>query len=143
MYLSLFSVYYLHEENNYQTCSNVRVQRDLSHRLVREVPEKSAECRCRVICERMLTGDFRAKRILGEQDHIHVFASAHPKIAPSYIAKMLKGISAQKCFKQFPQLKKQLWGGHLWNPSYYIETIGSISEGAIQRYIANQQKGAD
>jgi putative transposase len=80
---------------------------------------------------------------VGEQDHIHVFASAPPKIAPSYIVKMRKGISARKCFTQFPQLKKQLWGGHLWNSSYYIETIGSISEGAIQQYIANQQKGAD
>jgi hypothetical protein len=35
---------------------------------------------------------------VGEQDHIHVFATAHPKIAPSYIVKMLKGISAVNCF---------------------------------------------
>jgi putative transposase len=35
---------------------------------------------------------------VGEQDHIHVFASAHPKVAPSYIVKMLKGISARKLF---------------------------------------------
>jgi putative transposase len=43
---------------------------------------------------------------VGEKDHIHVFASAHPKIAPSYIVKMLKGISARKRFLKFPQLKK-------------------------------------
>ncbi|WP_091261531.1 IS200/IS605 family transposase, partial [Aneurinibacillus thermoaerophilus] len=43
---------------------------------------------------------------VGEQDHIHVFASAHPKIPPSYIVKMLKGISARKLFLKFPQLKK-------------------------------------
>jgi putative transposase len=46
---------------------------------------------------------------VGEKDHIHVFASAHPKIAPSYIVKMLKGISARKLFLKFPQLKKRLW----------------------------------
>ena len=78
---------------------------------------------------------------VGEQDHIHVFASAHPKIAPSYIVKMLKGISARKLFVKFPQLKKKLWGGHLWNSSYYIETIGSISEDVIRKYIKNQKKG--
>lgn len=77
---------------------------------------------------------------VGENDHIHVFASAHPKIAPSYIVKMLKGISARKLFLKFPHLKKKLWGGHLWNSSFFIETIGSISEQAIKKYIANQKK---
>ncbi|MED1439790.1 IS200/IS605 family transposase, partial [Aeribacillus composti] len=42
---------------------------------------------------------------VGEQDHIHVFVSAHPKIAPSYIVKMLKGISGRKIFLQFPEIK--------------------------------------
>jgi len=78
---------------------------------------------------------------VGEKDHIHVFASAHPKIAPSYIVKMLKGISARKLFLKFPHLKKRLWGGHLWNSSFFIETIGSISEQAIKKYIENQKKG--
>jgi putative transposase len=41
---------------------------------------------------------------VGEKDHIHVFASAHPKIAPSYIVKMLKGISARKRFLKFPHM---------------------------------------
>jgi putative transposase len=78
---------------------------------------------------------------VGEKDHIHVFASAHPKIAPSYIVKMVKGISARKLFLKFPQLKKRLGDGHLWNSSFFIETIGSISEQAIKKYIENQKKG--
>lgn len=77
---------------------------------------------------------------VGELDHIHVFASAHPKVAPSYIVKMLKGISARKLFLEFPYIKQKLWKGRLWNSSFYIETIGSISEEAIQKYIANQSK---
>ena len=36
---------------------------------------------------------------VGENDHIHVFVSAHPKVAPSYIVKMLKGISSRKLYK--------------------------------------------
>jgi putative transposase len=78
---------------------------------------------------------------VGEQDHIHVFATAHPKIAPSYIVKMLKGISARKLFLKFPQLKERLGGSHLWNSSFYIETVGSISEDVIRKYIENQKKG--
>jgi putative transposase len=76
-----------------------------------------------------------------QQDHLHVFASAYPKIAPSYIAKMLKGISARTLFLKFPQLKKRLGDGHLWNSSFYIETVGSISEETIKKYIENQKKG--
>ena len=38
------------------------------------------------------------------------------------------------------ELKKKLWKGHLWNPSYYIETIGSISKDVIKKYIENQKK---
>ncbi|PFN98534.1 IS200/IS605 family transposase [Bacillus sp. AFS076308] len=78
---------------------------------------------------------------VGEGDHIHLFASAHPKVAPSYIVKMLKGISARKLFMKFPELKNDLWGGHLWNGSFYLETVGSISEDAIKKYIENQKKG--
>jgi putative transposase len=77
---------------------------------------------------------------MGEKDHIHLFVSAHPKIAPAYIVKMIKGITARKLFMQFPKLKEGLWKGHLWNPSYYIETIGSISEEAIRKYIEKQSK---
>jgi putative transposase len=44
---------------------------------------------------------------VGEQDHVHVVASAHPKVAPSYIVK-IKGISAGKLFLLHPQLKRKL-----------------------------------
>ncbi|QKY70744.1 IS200/IS605 family transposase [Lentibacillus sp. CBA3610] len=77
---------------------------------------------------------------VGELGSIHAFVSAHPKVAPSYMVKMLKGISARKLFLEFPHIKQYLWKGRLWNSSFYIETVGSISEDAIQKYIANQSK---
>ncbi|MFI8708677.1 IS200/IS605 family transposase [Bacillus sp. NPDC077411] len=46
---------------------------------------------------------------VGEQDHVHVFASTHPKVAPSYIVKMLKGISGRKLFLEFPKVKGESW----------------------------------
>ena len=72
-------------------------------------------------------------------DHVHVFVSAHPKISPSYIVKMLKGISGRKLFIEFPELKGKLWKGHLWNSSFYLETVGSVSEEAIKKYIEKQK----
>jgi putative transposase len=72
-------------------------------------------------------------------DHVHIFASSHPKIAPSYIVKMLKGISGRLILMKYPELKQQLWKGNLWNSSFYIETIGSVSEDAIKKYIEHQK----
>ena len=77
---------------------------------------------------------------VAQKDHVHVFVSAIPKISISYIAKMMKGISGRLLLKEFPEISKQLWNGELWNPSYYVETIGSVSEEAIRKYIQNQEK---
>ena len=77
---------------------------------------------------------------VGQKDHVHAFVSAIPRISISYIAKMMKGISGRLLLKEFPEISKQLWNGELWNPSYYVETIGSISEEAIRKYIQNQEK---
>lgn len=75
-----------------------------------------------------------------ENDHIHLFVSAHPKHSISYIVKMLKGISGRRLFIEFPEIKEKLWKGQLWNPSFFVETIGSTSEDAIKKYIASQSK---
>ena len=72
---------------------------------------------------------------VGTKDHVHVFVSAIPKISISYIAKMMKGISGRLLLMEFPEITKELW-----NPSYYVETIGSISEEAIRKYIQDQEK---
>jgi len=68
-------------------------------------------------------------------DHIHLFVSAHPKFAPATLVKLPKGITARKLFKEFPELKKKLWDGHLWTPSYYVGTAGNVSAETIRRYI--------
>ena len=73
-------------------------------------------------------------------DHVHLFVSAKPKYSPSYIYKMLKGISGRRLFIKYPGLKKKLHKGHLWNPLTYIETVGHISEEAIEKYILDQKK---
>lgn len=76
----------------------------------------------------------------GEMNHIHCFISAPPKLSISYIVKMLKGITGRKLFYNYPEIKSQLWNGELWNHSYYVETVGSISEDTIKQYIEKQIK---
>lgn len=83
--------------------------------------------------------DFLIKEVEIMPDHVHVFASAHPKVPAGYIYKMLKGISARKLFVVFPGITKKLWKGHLWNSSTYVETIGHISEETVKKYIQDQK----
>lgn len=77
---------------------------------------------------------------IGNNDHIHLFVTAHPKFSPSYIVKMLKGISGRKLLMNHPEISRELWKGELWNSSYYIETVGSVSEENIKKYIDSQQQ---
>ena len=77
---------------------------------------------------------------VGEGDHIHCFISAPPKLSVTDIVKNLKGILGRKLFYYNPEIKAKLWKGQLWNHSYYVETIGSISEDTIKKYIEKQSK---
>ena len=76
---------------------------------------------------------------VGESDHIHCFVSAPPKLSVTDIVRYLKGISGRYLFMEFPEIKEKLWRGHLWNDSYFVETIGSTSEENIRKYIERQQ----
>ena len=73
-------------------------------------------------------------------DHVHLLVSASPQHSIPTIIKQLKGITARKLFTAYPELKQQLWGGHLWNPSYFIATVSETTEQDIRRYIQNQGK---
>ena len=56
------------------------------------------------------------------------------------VVQYLKGITGRKMYEKFPDLRQQLWKGELWNHSYYLETIGDISEETIRKYIEHQSK---
>ena len=76
---------------------------------------------------------------VGEGDHVHCFVSAPPKLSPTQVVKYLKGITGRKLLDEFPELRKNLWKGQLWNNSYFVESIGSTSEENIRKYIERQK----
>lgn len=74
-------------------------------------------------------------------DHVHLLIDCTPQHYIPNILKALKGNSARFAFKEFPELKKKLWGGHLWNPSYFVCSISDIAEQIIIDYINSQKEG--
>lgn len=71
-------------------------------------------------------------------DHVHLFIKATPSDSPAHIVSQLKGYTSFKLREEFKWLRSRL--PTLWTRSYYVETIGHISEETILRYIEDQKK---
>lgn len=55
--------------------------------------------------------------------------------------KALKGVSARLLVKKYGEyINEMLWGGYLWNPSYFIATVSENTEMQIREYIQNQKE---
>ena len=63
-----------------------------------------------------------------------------PQFFISDMIKIMKGNLARQLFLSHPELKKQLWGGHLWNPSYCAVTVSDRSREQILTYIEGQKE---
>ena len=72
-------------------------------------------------------------------DHVHLFVGAEPKYSPSKVMRTIKMITTRQICKQYPEIKKQLWGGELWSDGGYIGTVenGTTSD-LIKNYVENQ-----
>lgn len=64
-------------------------------------------------------------------DQVHMLVSFPPKVTPASVVKSFKGGSAKRWFSDFPETKQQLWGGHLWSPSYFMSTLGNVSKKSL------------
>jgi putative transposase len=70
-------------------------------------------------------------------DHVHIFVSSTPNIAPHYIVQQIKGYTSRILRKEFEFIKTRT--PSLWTRSYYCESVGAISENTVKRYIENQK----
>lgn len=84
--------------------------------------------------------NFSIIEINGDLDHVHLLIDCSPQHYIPDIIKALKGVSARLLFKQHGDyLKTKLWGGHLWNPSYFIATVSDNTAEQVKKYIQSQK----
>ena len=111
--------------------------------------------------KRLLTGELakRVEELFGEigeayditieemevsVDHVHIFCSFPPRYAISDVVKTLKSLSARAVFKEFPGVKRKLWGGELWEDGYFARTVGDkVTAEVIRQYIRRHKEEAD
>lgn len=58
-------------------------------------------------------------------DYVHLLVDCKPQFIITDMVKIVKGNIARWLFTKHKNLKQQLWGGHLWNPSYCITTVNN------------------
>ncbi len=92
-----------------------------------------------IIREISKDNNFTIEEIETDLDHIHMLIDCSPQHYIPNIVKALKGVSARLLFKEHPELKSMLWGGHLWNPSYFVATVSENTEEQIRDYIRSQK----
>lgn len=75
-----------------------------------------------------------------DKDYFHMIFKSKPTLdMPKYI-NALKTISSREIQRRFPEVKKQLWEGVLWSPSYFLATTGQVTLDVLKRYVENQGK---
>src|ERR1700740_1631618 len=73
-------------------------------------------------------------------DHVHMFVESAPTMAPARLAAQFKGFTSHHLREEFPWLKSYL--PSLWSRSYYIGSLGAVSQATVKRFIAEQKSHA-
>ena len=93
-----------------------------------------------IIREIAAQNDFSLEEYNCDLDHVHLLVSCTPQHYIPNMLKALKGVSARLLLKAHPEIRSRLWGGHVWNPSYFIATVGENTEEQIRHYIQGQKE---
>lgn len=72
-------------------------------------------------------------------DHIHLLLDCRLQFRISDMVKIMKGNLARRLFQDQRKRRKQLWGGHLWNPSYCAVIVSGRSYEQVKHDIDSQK----
>ena len=70
-------------------------------------------------------------------DHVHLSVAIPPKLSVSDFMGYLKGKSTLMLYDRHSELQSK-WDKAFWARGYYVETIGNITDEAVQKYIKEQ-----
>ena len=74
-----------------------------------------------------------------DKDHVHFLVQSIPSTSVTKLVTMIKSITARHVLKTMPELKKELWGAHLWTSGFYASTVGKKgNETTIVNYVKEQ-----
>ncbi len=96
----------------------------VAERLQKLIYDVAADLHCSVIALEIMP------------DHVHLFLSATPILAPDQIMFRIKGNTSRILRQEFPHL---LTMPSMWTRSYFCSTAGHVASETIRQYIATQR----
>jgi len=76
--------------------------------------------------------------IEADKDHFHLLFKAYPKLEFTKYINTIKTITSREIQRNFPEVKKLLWGGKFWSPSYFLATTGQVTLDQLKKYVESQ-----
>jgi putative transposase len=70
-------------------------------------------------------------------DHVHLFINGYPTEAIQHIVNQLKGYTSRMLRLEFSEIRSKL--PCMWSRSYYVGTVGHVSESVVKKYIEAQK----
>ena len=109
----------------------------ISHRIYSKISEEGIVWKSKRRCAR--NSEHTVQIIAGAVcvDHVHLSIAIPPKLSASDFMGYLKGKSTLMIYDRHPELQSK-WDKAFWARGYYVETIGNITDEAVQKYIKEQ-----
>lgn len=74
------------------------------------------------------------------EDHVHLFVWFPPRLSISQVVMYLKSLSARKLFSEYPELRRRMWNGALWEDGFFVRTVGEgVEAEVVRRYIRRHE----
>lgn len=73
------------------------------------------------------------------EDHVHVMIQIKPSDSVASVVQVLKGGTSRVIREEFRELEEFLWGESFWADGYFAESVGTVDEEVIRKYIRSQR----
>jgi putative transposase len=90
-----------------------------------------------LLCQKAQELDITIEALEIMPDHVHLFIQGDPAEVPERLANQFKGYTARMLRQKFPRLRSR--HPSMWSRSYYVGSIGMVSEETVRRTIEMQR----
>ncbi len=74
-----------------------------------------------------------------DKDHFHMLFKATPLLNISQFINAVKTITSREIQRKFPKVKRDLWKGKFWSPSYFLATSRQVTLDVMKGYVDSQE----
>jgi len=93
----------------------------------------------RLLYEGCKINDWWISELSVQEDHIHIIIQLNAADSVAGAIQKLKGGTSRIIRKEYPELEEFLWGDSFWADGYFAETVGTVNEEVIRKYVRDQR----